>query len=90
MENTLEFSVLLGSAALGAFVMVGLNTTRRGEALAADIARADCQVVLTHSATRHLLDDVSLPGVRVVDVDTEEWTDLILSLIHISEPTRPY
>lgn len=77
MENTLEFSLLLGSSALGAFALVGLNTTRRGEALAADIARADCQVVLTHSATRHLLDDVSLPGVRVVDVDTEEWTDLI-------------
>lgn len=77
MENTLEFSVLLGSAALGAFVMVGLNTTRRGEALAADIARADCQVVLTHSATRHLLDDVPLPGVRVVDADTQEWADLI-------------
>ena len=33
-------------------VWSGLNTTRRGEALAADVARADCQVVLTEPVHR--------------------------------------
>ncbi|MCX2962950.1 long-chain-fatty-acid--CoA ligase [Gordonia sp. NPDC062954] len=66
MENTPEFSVLLGAAALGSFVLVGLNTTRRGESLAADIARADCQIVVTDSASRHLLDGVDV-GIPVID-----------------------
>ncbi|MGC5257414.1 long-chain-fatty-acid--CoA ligase [Gordonia sp. DT218] len=73
MENSPEFSYLLGAAALGAFVLVGLNTTRRGAGLAADVARADCQVVLTDDRTRHLLDDVDLGDVPVIDVDDEGW-----------------
>jgi len=77
MENSVEFSLLLGAAGLGAFVLVGLNTTRRGEALAADIARADCQIVLVQASTRHLLDELPLDGVRVIDVDGPEWDALI-------------
>ena len=45
LENVPEFAFLLGGAALGGQVVVGLNPTRRGEALAADVRRADCQVV---------------------------------------------
>ena len=52
LDNTPEFSFLLGAAALGGQVPVGLNTTRRGEALAADIARADCQVVAHRRGAR--------------------------------------
>ncbi|MET9199936.1 long-chain-fatty-acid--CoA ligase [Gordonia sp. NPDC003585] len=81
MENSVEFSLLLGAAGLGAFVLVGLNTTRRGEALAADIARADCQIVLVHAATRHLLDDLALDAVRVIDVDEPEWQTLVGSSV---------
>ncbi|NDZ93488.1 AMP-binding protein [Streptomyces sp. SID6673] len=73
MENSPEFSYLLGAAAMGAFVLVGLNTTRRGAGLAADVARADCQIVLTDNRTRHLLDDVDLDDVPVIDVDDEQW-----------------
>ncbi|MDY6807822.1 MAG: long-chain-fatty-acid--CoA ligase [Actinomycetota bacterium] len=67
MDNTPEFSYLLGAAALGSFVLVGLNTTRRGAALAADIRRSDCQIVVTDSRCRHLLADVE-PGIPVLDV----------------------
>ncbi|WP_044507201.1 long-chain-fatty-acid--CoA ligase [Gordonia sp. KTR9] len=74
LANTPEFSALFAAAARHGFVLVGLNTTRRGNALAADIARADCQIVLCDGDTRHLLDGLELGGARVVDVDSPEWT----------------
>ena len=52
-------------------VLCGLNTTRRGAALAADIRKADCQVVVTSSSLVGLLDDaphtVASDHVLVVD-----------------------
>ncbi|MFC4603668.1 long-chain-fatty-acid--CoA ligase [Rhodococcus kronopolitis] len=77
LDNVPEFSLLLGAAALGGSVAVGLNTTRRGEALAGDIARADCQVVVADSSTVGLLDGLDLGGVRVLTVDSPDWTDLL-------------
>ena len=76
MSNVAEFSYLIAAAALGEFVVVGLNTTRRGAALAADIATADCDLVLTNSDTRHLLGDVDV-GARTIDVDSDEWPKLL-------------
>mgnify|MGYP000046293843 CR=1 FL=1 len=58
LDNVPEFSFLLGGAALSGAVLVGLNTTRRGEALARDITLADCQVVITDSRYVELLDDL--------------------------------
>lgn len=75
-ENSAEFSLLLGAAALGWFVLVGLNTTRRGDALAADVARADCQLVLASPAHRPLLDGVGLAGVPVLEMGGDEWHGL--------------
>ncbi|MBO0680936.1 long-chain-fatty-acid--CoA ligase [Mycolicibacterium sp. S2-37] len=46
LGNTPFFSSVLVAAALAGVVPVGLNPTRRGAALASDIARADCQLVL--------------------------------------------
>ena len=66
LENVPEFSYLFGAAALGGFVLVGLNTTRRGDALAADITRSDCQLVLDSA-------------VRVINIDGREWSDLVKS-----------
>src|SRR5512142_2296135 len=60
LDNVPEFAFLLGGAALGGRVAVGLNTTRRGAALAADIARADVQVVVTEPAHAGLLDGLDL------------------------------
>ncbi|MFC8312979.1 AMP-binding protein [Gordonia sp. NPDC057258] len=73
LANTPVFSALFAAAARHGFVLVGLNTTRRGDALAADIARAECQIVLCGDDTRHLLDGLGLGGTRVVDVDSPEW-----------------
>jgi fatty-acyl-CoA synthase len=67
LENTPEFSFLLGAAALGGRVLVGLNPTRRGAALAADIERSDTQVVLTDATYADLLGETN---VRVVRLDS--------------------
>lgn len=45
----------LAAAGLGGYVLCGLNTTRRGDALAADVRRADCQIVVTDADHRALL-----------------------------------
>jgi fatty-acyl-CoA synthase len=66
----------MAAAGLGGYVLCGLNTTRRGAALAGDIARADCQILLTDQAHRGLLDGLDLSGVRVFDVDSVQWAQL--------------
>ena len=66
MANTPAFLHALGGAALWGYVVVGLNPTRRGPALAADVARSDCQWVLADEAHRDLLD---ARGVRVLGVE---------------------
>lgn len=77
MDNTPEFSFLLGAAALSGSVLVGVNSTRRGAALAKDIATADCQFVLTEARHLPLLDGVDLGGRRVIDADSAEWRALL-------------
>src|SRR5690348_9635685 len=49
LENTPFFSAMLVAAGMSGIVPVGLNPVRRGEALARDIHRADCQLVLADS-----------------------------------------
>jgi fatty-acyl-CoA synthase len=75
-ENIPEFLFLMGGAALGGHVLVGLNPTRRA-GLVADVARSDCQVVLTDSAHAAALDGLDL-GVPVLDLDGDDWARLLL------------
>src|SRR3954468_7799909 len=56
LGNTPEFLNQMAAAGLGGYVLCGINSTRRGEALAADIGRADCQIVVTDAEHRVLLD----------------------------------
>jgi fatty-acyl-CoA synthase len=76
LGNTPEMLTAMAAAALGGFVLCGVNDTRRGEALAADITRADCQILLTDPAHAHLLDGLELPRVRVFDVTGQAWSEL--------------
>jgi fatty-acyl-CoA synthase len=73
MGNTPDMPTALAAAALFGYVLCGINTTRRGDALARDIARVDTQVLLTDAEHRHLLDGLQLPGVAVIDVSTTQW-----------------
>ncbi len=77
LGNTPEMLTAMAGAALGGYVLCGINDTRRGVALARDILRADCQILLTDSAHRALLDGLDLPGVRVLDTSTHEWSGLL-------------
>jgi fatty-acyl-CoA synthase len=79
MGNTPEMAMGLAAAGLGGFVVAGLNTTRRGEGLARDARRADCQIVLTDSEHLPLLDGLDLAGAHVVDVDGVGWRELVSS-----------
>src|ERR1700743_2014454 len=72
LGNTPEMLTAMAAAALGGYVLCGINDTRRGAALAKDILRADCQILLTdpdHRVPSHVLD---LRGVRVVDISSDE------------------
>ncbi len=66
LGNTPEFLDQMAAAGLGGYVLCGINTTRRGDALAADIRRADCQIVVTDTEHVHLLDGVELDDVQVL------------------------
>lgn len=65
LENVPEFSFWLAAAALGRFVVVGLNPTRRGEELAADVRGTACDLVLTDRPEAFA--GLDLGGVRVLD-----------------------
>ncbi|TWS21264.1 AMP-binding protein [Tsukamurella asaccharolytica] len=75
-DNVPEYSLLLGAAALSGAVVVGLNPTRRGPALARDVALADCGVVLTQGRHAALLDGLDV-GVPVIDLDGPRWSALL-------------
>ncbi len=79
LDNTPEMAMALAAAALGGYVVAGLNTTRRGEGLARDARHADCQVVLTDAEHLPLLEGLDLGGARVLDVDGSEWKELVSS-----------
>jgi fatty-acyl-CoA synthase len=78
LGNTTHMLTAMAAAGLGGYVLAGINTTRRGPALARDILLADCQVLLTDAEHAPLLERLHLPGgVRVLDVDSAEWTGLL-------------
>jgi fatty-acyl-CoA synthase len=52
LDNVPEYLFWVGGAALSGATVVGINPTRRGGELAADIRHTDCQLVLTEP--RHL------------------------------------
>ncbi|CMK61446.1 fatty-acid-CoA ligase [Mycobacterium tuberculosis] len=77
LGNTPEMLAQLAAAGLGGYVLCGLNTTRRGDALAADVRRADCQIVVTDADHRALLDGLDLAGARILDTSTPRWAELV-------------
>ncbi|MQW75041.1 AMP-binding protein [Nocardioides sp. dk4132] len=76
LGNGPEMLRAMAAAGLGGYVLAGINDTRRGEGLAADVRRADCQVLLTDAEHLPLLDGLDLGAVRVIDVDTPAYADL--------------
>jgi fatty-acyl-CoA synthase len=77
LGNTPEMLTQMAAAGLGGYVLCGLNTTRSGAALAADIRRADCQFVVIDDEHRPLLDGLDLRGSQVFDTSTTQWEDFV-------------
>jgi fatty-acyl-CoA synthase len=67
----------MAAAALGGYVLCGINTTRRGTGLATDIRRADCQLLLVDSDHRGLLNGLDLHEVTVIDVASPRYRDAV-------------
>ena len=79
LGNTPQMLTAMAAAGLGGYILCGINTTRRGDGLARDITRADCQILLTDEVHRGLIEGLDLPGVQVFDVDSVEWAALVAS-----------
>ena len=77
LGNTPEMLTQMAAAGLGGYVLCGLNTTRRGEALAADIRRAHCQFVVTDAEHRCLLENLGLDGIPVLDTSAASWGEFL-------------
>jgi fatty-acyl-CoA synthase len=76
-DNGPEYLFLVAGAALAGATIVGVNTTRRGAELAADVRTTDCAVVLVGDAQRPLFDGVDLPATRLVELEGTEYADVV-------------
>ncbi len=56
LDNVPEYLFAFGGAALACAAIVGINDTRRGEALARDVAHTDCQILVTEPRHFELLE----------------------------------
>ncbi len=75
LENTPEYLFWLSAAGLSGSVVVGVNSTYRGEQLAQLITYTDCQIIIASSDMVGLLDGLDLgPATdRVFVVDSESY-----------------
>jgi len=83
LENTSEYLFLLAGAALVGAVIVGINPTRRGAELATDIIKTDCQLIVTDSSQRALLDglELGMDPARVLVVDSDDYQGRLGGLV---------
>ncbi|MGW5635274.1 long-chain-fatty-acid--CoA ligase [Streptomyces sp. NPDC003832] len=77
LDNTPEYPLWLGAAALARAAVAGINPTRRGPELARDILHTECRVLVTEPAHLPLLTGLDLPGVRVLVTGSDEYATLL-------------
>lgn len=78
LENLPDFVFWILAAAVTGDVLVGVNSTRRGAELAADISHTDVDVLLTEPLYGAEVASLELPAVRrVLDVESAEYRDLL-------------
>jgi fatty-acyl-CoA synthase len=75
LDNTPEFWMLLGAAALSGATLVGINPTRRGAELARDLHHTDCALLVTESNHLELLEGAGdvLPADAIFVSDRPEY-----------------
>ncbi len=73
LDNVPEFIFWMGGAALAGAVMVGGNPTHRGDELARDLSHTECQLLVTDSGYRTLVEGhdlgPALPPERILIID---------------------
>jgi fatty-acyl-CoA synthase len=77
LENTPEYIFLIAGAALCGGTVVGINPTRRGAELAADIRGTDCAVIVTDDAYGDLLDGIGHGVPQILDAGSREYAGLL-------------
>jgi fatty-acyl-CoA synthase len=79
LPNGPEYLFWLNGAALAGAAVVGINPTRRGEALAADIRLTDCSLIVTDDEGVALLSglELGLPDERTLVIGTERYAELV-------------
>lgn len=77
LGNTPAMLRSMAAAALGGYVLAGINTTRRGAGLVADVQRSQCRVLLTDAEHLPLLEGLDLGDVRVIEVDTDDYAAML-------------
>lgn len=77
MDNTPEYLFLVAAAGLSGATVVGINPTRRGAELGADIRSTDCAVILTEPHLLPLLDAVEHGATVVLATGTPAYGDLL-------------
>ncbi|MGH9093489.1 MAG: AMP-binding protein, partial [Acidimicrobiales bacterium] len=77
LPNVPEYLFWLQGAALAGAAVVGVNPTRRGEALAADVRATDCQLLVTDEEGADLLRglDLGVGPERILVVGAEAYRD---------------
>ena len=79
LDNGPDYLFLLGGAALAGATVVGINPTRRGAELAGDIRHTDCQILVTDSLQRSLIEglDTGVEPERVFVIDGPQRPDYV-------------
>lgn len=89
LDNVPEYLFWLGGAALAQATAVGINPTRRGTELAADIAFTDVGIVVTDDAGAAVLAECGT-DVRVLSVESPEYAALLERHTGAEPPTGPF
>ena len=79
LDNVPEFPLWIGAAALAGATIVGINPTRRGAELARDIRHTNCQMIVTESNHKPLLDglDLGIPPEKILSIDSAGYADAL-------------
>lgn len=77
MTNSPAYVRAMAAAALGGYVLCGINTTRRGEGLMSDITRSDCQLLLVDDDHAPLIEGLDLSGVTVLNVAGPRYAEAV-------------
>lgn len=79
LENVPEHVFWIGAAALAGSTLVGINPTRRGAELAADIRHTDCDLIVTDASQAPLLDglDIGIPPDHLLLCDSPSYREML-------------